>query len=1210
MRFPADAGVVDVTKPPYNAKGDGVTDDTAAIQQALTDFAGRGIIYLPNGTYLISDTLRWMRGEKRNILQGQSQAGTIIRIKDNAPGFQDPTQPRPMLWTGRKPAQRFRNGIRNLTLDTGKGNPGAIGAQFIANNQGGIHYVTIRSGDGSGPIGLDLAYTPEEGPFLATYLTIEGFDVGIANSCPVDSVTFENLRLRGQRKLGIDIDSQVINIRKMESDLSVPVIRNYGVAVTTVIESEFRGSGAASEVAAIDNEFVLFLRDVKATGYARLVDNKAGTRVGVAELEVEEYTSHAPTVLFPSPPVSLRLPIKETPTVPWDDPATWTSILDFGPPKMVQLIREGDGKTHMAFDWSEALQKAIDSGATTIYFPNRGADQTSIPTAPPQPDDDEGGGGESEEFPETPGEGGDQIARTPSSDATVEAPVEAKPLTAKQKRKAQEAAAGGAVNSSPDRVTVDGKSVKVAKGNSYGIYGTVYLRNKVRRIIGMEADLDRIVNNTEHRTAYQPELVPKFVLQDGEAPVVVVERFNTWYGAPEFHQASKRALLISSMSFFRVTSEPDSGDIFLHDVRAKHMHAAKGTSIWGRQVNPEGWQEPRILVDGGNYWVLGLKTETDATIGIVKNGGSAEVIGGFFYANKGKISPKTMWVNEESNLSFGYGSWKTKRGKAFDVVVRETRGGVTREVRHEDAIPRGEASALALYTGSLPQGKTVPEKPAGLEAEPQGTSEVILRWNGPVTGADGLAVESRVAGEGEFVMDQVVRATATEAKVSGLKAGAKMEFRVRAFSGAGSSNSDVATAEIPQSLAPGSGSGLLGVYFSDIDFEQVAGERVDPGLDQDGQTAPPFPGIKPERMSVRWTGMVEPRLTETFTFSVHSGSGVRLFVGDQLVVDTLHQPDRHVQSGSVALKAGERVPIRLEMLKRDTPGNIKLSWRSPNTPAEVIPASQLYPSALELPVVGFETTKLQAKESQGTAKVVLKRGGAKLDQPLTVGVRASGDAVAGRDFELPISAVTFPAGESKAVLEVKLKDDKRGAPDRTLVLTVEPAADQLIQAPRVALVIEDDDMPPSGTGTGWQAQFFRGANFETLAGNRVLGRSEFYWDKKAPDSSIDPKEPYSLRLEADLEPLFTEKYQFTLGVGGHGGARLWVNNKLVVDNWEKKGVNSAFVELEAGKRVPVKIEMRQEKFYGAALSLKWSSPSQYLQGVPASQLYPIQPSKE
>ncbi len=54
--YPADANVANVQT--YGAKGDGVTDDTAAIQAALNANAGtRQLIYFPNGTYLISSTL-------------------------------------------------------------------------------------------------------------------------------------------------------------------------------------------------------------------------------------------------------------------------------------------------------------------------------------------------------------------------------------------------------------------------------------------------------------------------------------------------------------------------------------------------------------------------------------------------------------------------------------------------------------------------------------------------------------------------------------------------------------------------------------------------------------------------------------------------------------------------------------------------------------------------------------------------------------------------------------------------------------------------------------------------------------------------------------------------------------------------------------------------------------------------------------------------
>lgn len=61
--FPADCGMVDVTKPPYNAKGDGKTDDTEAIIKAIRaeDFGASKprVLFFPSGTYLVSQTLDW-----------------------------------------------------------------------------------------------------------------------------------------------------------------------------------------------------------------------------------------------------------------------------------------------------------------------------------------------------------------------------------------------------------------------------------------------------------------------------------------------------------------------------------------------------------------------------------------------------------------------------------------------------------------------------------------------------------------------------------------------------------------------------------------------------------------------------------------------------------------------------------------------------------------------------------------------------------------------------------------------------------------------------------------------------------------------------------------------------------------------------------------------------------------------------------------------
>lgn len=358
--FPADAGIVDVTQPPYSARPDGVTDATAAIQQALNDFRSKhAIVYLPQGTYLVTNTLRWGQGQgsgtlcKFTTLQGQSRSGTVIRLQNAAPGFDDPAQPRSVIWTGPKGAERYRNSIRNLTVDTGQGNPGAIGIQFNA-NQGCVRDVSIRSGDGKGVTGLDMSFADDIGPLLVKNLSVLGFNVGIHTREVLNSQTFEHITLEQQNLVAFLNDGQAVSVRDLRTLGRVPAFRNEAkVGLAVLVDATLTGSEGAGVHAAILNRPGLLVRNLRVSGFGLAIAHSGNTPTNVAGTNIAEWISRP----LPGSAPALNLPVKETPEVPWGHPADWANAVLFGASK------DGSG------DDSGALQRAIDSGKETVYLP-------------------------------------------------------------------------------------------------------------------------------------------------------------------------------------------------------------------------------------------------------------------------------------------------------------------------------------------------------------------------------------------------------------------------------------------------------------------------------------------------------------------------------------------------------------------------------------------------------------------------------------------------------------------------------------------------------------------------------------------------------------------------------------------------------------------------------------------------------------------------
>jgi len=149
----------------------------------------------------------------------------------------------------------------------------------------------------------------------------------------------------------------------------------------------------------------------------------------------------------------------------------------------------------------------------------------------------------------------------------------------------------------------------------------------------------------------------------------------------------------------------------------------------------------------------------------------------------------------------------------------------------------------------------------------------------------------------------------------------------------------------------GTGTGLFGEYYSDTSFGTLVLTRTDSLIDFDWGLGSPDVLIPDEEFSVRWTGTVQPRYTEAYTFTTTADDGIRLWVNGDLLIDDWnpHPPEEHSGQTAVALTAGQQYTITLEYFEDSLTAEVQLEWQSARQGREVIPTSQLYPPGVSAP---------------------------------------------------------------------------------------------------------------------------------------------------------------------------------------------------------------------------------------------------------------------
>jgi YD repeat-containing protein len=140
----------------------------------------------------------------------------------------------------------------------------------------------------------------------------------------------------------------------------------------------------------------------------------------------------------------------------------------------------------------------------------------------------------------------------------------------------------------------------------------------------------------------------------------------------------------------------------------------------------------------------------------------------------------------------------------------------------------------------------------------------------------------------------------------------------------------------------GTGTGLTARYYDGLNFDTYRLTRPDAAVDFNWGGGSPAAAVAADQFSARWTGMVSPRYTQTYTFYTTTDDGVRLWVDQKLIIDKWVDQGPTQWGGQVALEAGRLYDIRVEFYENTGGASAKLEWQSASQVREVVPRSRLY----------------------------------------------------------------------------------------------------------------------------------------------------------------------------------------------------------------------------------------------------------------------------
>ena len=142
------------------------------------------------------------------------------------------------------------------------------------------------------------------------------------------------------------------------------------------------------------------------------------------------------------------------------------------------------------------------------------------------------------------------------------------------------------------------------------------------------------------------------------------------------------------------------------------------------------------------------------------------------------------------------------------------------------------------------------------------------------------------------------------------------------------------------------------------------------------------------------------------------------------------------------------------------------------------------------------------------------------------------------------------------------------------------------------------------SGTGLRGEYFDNADLTNPKITRIDATVDFNWGTGSPDPTVG-NDTFSARWTGQIEAPKSGIYTFS--TTSDDGSRLWINNRLLIDNWTSPttGSNLRRIKLVKGQLYDIRLEY-YDQTGDAGMRLLWRLPISLkpLQAVPQANLYP------